>query len=278
MRKLDYLNHKKLHLIQKARLPLQIRIQMIHNNAVDEKILEYYDDVNYKREGGTPAYNEQVLTSEIGALNRVATQQDFNRLLSNSLITPDDITRLQASNKARGLADRITKVEVERTLKNLDHITNEILPSVDVNIQEYKNLVKKVPRQVSRLDILEKALAKGENFKGKKYGVKELDRLSRDLEKYKAHNSELDTALLENEQARREGFEPLKSKKVWVWSQLERTRHLGMEGQEVGLYDKFTVVNDLNGDTDYLRFPGDIDGDMHGCSNICNCACSYVIE
>lgn len=251
---------------------------MIHNNAVDEKILEYYDDVNYKREGGTPAYNEQVLTSEIGALNRVATQQDFNRLLSNSLITPDDITRLQASNKARGLADRITKVEVDRTLKNLDHITNEILPSVDVNIQEYKNLVKKVPRQVSRLDILEKALVKGENFKGKKYGVKELDRLSRDLEKYKAHNSELDTALLENDQARREGFEPLKTKKVWVWSQLERTRHLGMEGQEVGLYDKFTVVNDLNGDTDYLRFPGDIDNDMNGCSNICNCACSYVIE
>lgn len=277
LRQLDYLRKKELKLIEKARLPLQIRIQMIHNNAVDEKVLDYYDDVDYRREsGGTPVYNEQILTSEIGALNRIATQQDFNRLLKSSMITPDNISKLQAANKAKGLADKVTKVEVERALKNLNHI-EKVLQSTEVQIDVYKNLITKLPRQVSRLDILEKALAKGENLKGKKLGFKEMDRMSKGLEGYKNNRKRLDMAIIENDQAQREGMGPLKSKKVWNWSQLENTRHEKMDNAEVDLYSKFTVTNEQNGDVDYLEFPRDIENDMNNCSNICNCQCEYEI-
>lgn len=265
-------------MIQKARLPLQIRIQMIHNQAIDEKVLEYYDDVDLRREGGRPAYDKNLLTTEIGNLNRIATHQDYQRLLNNSLITPDDITKLEATNKARGLADKITKVEVDRAIKNLDHI-EKVLGEVDIQIDVYKNLVDKLPRQVSRLDILEKAAAKGENFRGRKYSVKELGRLSSDLEGYKDNREKLDQALMENEQVQREGGSPLKSQKVWIWSGYTNTRHMGMTNHDpIGLYEKFTVVNDVTGDTDYLEFPRDIEGDMNNCSNICNCQCEFTIE
>ena len=82
---------------------------------------------------------------------------------------------------------------------------------------------------------------------------------------------------MENDQASREGLKPLKSKKVWMWTPNERTRHEGMDEQTVDLDAKFTVVNDVTGDTDYLLFPRDIENDRNGCSNTCNCLCDYEI-
>ena len=283
--RLDYLHNKRLLLIQKSRLPLQIRLQMIHNNAIDERVFEYYDDVPAEDMGGVPSYNESKLTAEYGALNQIATSQDFKRLLSHSLIDADAITKLQIDAASTRISNTITQTEVTRTLKNLDHIT-QVLDEVTVDIGKYRELVDKLPRQVSRLDILQKAVDTGKNFKGRaldtvkvdKRGYTEIGRLSRDLEKYRGNAERLDIAKQENQQSQREGHAPLNQSKVWIWSQLERTRHEGMDGETVGLYEKFTVVNEQTGDTDYLRFPGDIENDNNGCSNICNCGCSYTIE
>ena len=56
LNQLTYLKQKKMHYILKAKNPLFVKIQMIYNNAVDEKILTYYDDVDTLREnGGIPA-------------------------------------------------------------------------------------------------------------------------------------------------------------------------------------------------------------------------------
>ena len=82
---------------------------------------------------------------------------------------------------------------------------------------------------------------------------------------------------MENKQAEREGYGPLNQEKVWIWSQLEHTRHSDMDGESVGLTEKFEVTNEVTGDVDYLRFPQDIDFDHNNCSNICNCHCSYEI-
>ena len=278
LQKLDYLNTHRLQVIQKARTPLYVKIQMIYNEAVDEKVLTYYDDVDTLREnGGILSYNEALLTTEIGNLNRIATKQDFERLMKHSLIDPDSITKMMMNNKAAEIANKVTSVEVERALKNLDYI-EQVLGDVEFKINTYKELTKKLPRTVSRLDILEKAQAKGENFKGRKLSHPELKNLAKGIQKYKDNCEQYETALMENSQVQREGFEPLKTKKVWVWSRLEKTRHLNMDGQTVDLDKKFRVENDITGDVDYLRFPGDIDNDMNSCSNICNCGCSYVIE
>ena len=64
--------------------------------------------------------------------------------------------------------------------------------------------------------------------------------------------------------------------KEWLWTPNERTRHEGMDGHDpIPLEEKFTVVNDATGDTDYLLFPRDIGNDANNCSNTCNCLCEY---
>ena len=174
---------------------------MIYNNAVDEKILTYYDDVDTLREnGGIPAYNEAVLTTRIGNLNRVATMQDYQRLMKHSLIDPDGVTKLMIANKAKNVADKLTSLEVERTLKNLDYI-EQTLKDVELQVDTYKELTKKLPRSVSRVDILEKASDKGVRWDGRK--LKDPSKLAEELERYKQHKADFDKALMENDQAKR---------------------------------------------------------------------------
>ena len=274
LNQLAYLKQKQTHTILKAKRPLFVKIQMIYNKAVDEKVLTYYDDVDTLREGGVPAYNEAVLTTEIGNLNRIATLQDYQRLMNHSLIDPDNITKMMMRGKAKTVADNVTKLEVERSLKNLDYI-EQTLKKVELRTNVYKELIDKLPRSVSRVDILQRASDDGVMFDGRK--VKDPSRLAEELQRYQKHKGEFDQALMENDQAQREGNKPLKSKKVWAWTPNERTRHQDMDWQTVDLDAKFTVVNDVTGDTDYLLFPRDIENDTNNCSNTCNCLCEYVI-
>lgn len=272
----DYLFQKRMAIIQKAKLPLQLRIQMIANKAIDEKVLYYFDDTDVESYTA-PAYKEEILLSAIGKENLLATNQDFTRLLNRSIINQNHITNLEKLNASRNISDRITKVEVERINKNLQYVEHT-LQTADVNIDIYKNLIEKLPRQVSRQDILEKALADGKNYKGKEYSYKELNKLSRDLEKYKDSHARYEVAKIENEQASREGLSPINTTKTWIWSALEKTRHREMNMVTVRIGEKFEVVNELTGDVDYLRFPQDIENDNNNCSNICNCDCSYEIN
>lgn len=271
----EYLHHKRLAIIQKSKLPLQIRLQRVMNNAIDRKILDDYDDDYHP--STTPPYKEEILTSQIGQLNKIATQQDFERLMQRSIVNQNHITKLEQYNASHKISDRITKIEVERINKNLEYI-EKTLESADIDIQVYKELVEKLPKQISRKDMLEKALTSGKNYMGREYSFKELSQLSRDLEKYKLHHIEYEKGLIENRQADREGLPAPNTTKTWIWSQLERTRHQEMDGETVRFGEKFEVVNEVTGDIDMLRFPGDIENDTHNCSNICNCGCSYEIN
>ena len=40
-----------------------------------------------------------------------------------------------------------------------------------------------------------------------------------------------------------------------------------MDNHANNLDEKFEVVNELTGDTDYMRFPADIENDNNNCSN-----------
>ena len=124
---------------------------------------------------------------------------------------------------------------------------------------------------------LEKNLERGASY-NKKYTYKELNQLSRDLERYKTHRLDFETAMMENRQADREGYGMINETKSWIWSQLEKTRHQGMDGETIPITEKFEVINEVNGDVDYLLFPGDVSNDTSNCSNICNCGCTYDIN
>lgn len=274
--KKDYLHQKRIRIIQKAYYPLQLKIQRINNKAIDEKILYNYGVTDIE-DYGTPAYKEEVLTSQISAANFLATRRDMARLLNNSLVTKNSITQMEHYNASKQISDRITKVEVERINKNLQYV-EQTLKEADVNINKYKELIEKLPTQVSRKDVLEKALETGQNYKGKEYSYRELNSVSRSLETYKLSHMDYEVGMIENQQANREGLPTPNNEKVWIWSQLERTRHSQMEGETVRFTEKFEVVNEVTGDVDYMRFPHDIENDNNNCSNICNCGCSYEIN
>ena len=272
----EYLHNRRIAIIQKAHIPLQIRLQRINNKAIDEFIL-YNNGQTDIEDYGTPYYKEEVLLAEVGRQNLLATHQDFTRLLDRSIVTQNHITDLEKYNASKQISDKITKVEVERINQNLKYV-EKTLSEAEINIDVYKNLMEKLPRQVSRQEMLQKALRDGANYKGREYTYRELKNLSRDLERYKTANLDYQVGMIENQQANREGMPPPNTEKTWIWSTLEKTRHSEMDGETVRFTEKFRVRNEVTGAIDYLRFPADIENDSNNCSNICNCGCSYEIN
>lgn len=273
--KLDYLNNKKLSILKRAGTPLQRRLQIINNKAIDRRVLELSGEP--VTDEIIPSYSPTKLVPEVYAANRLATDKMIRQALRNSIVSENQINRVLAYQAGQTVNNKLTSIEVERISKNLQYV-EATLKEAEIEIGAYRNLIEKLPATVSRQDVLEKALSKGSNYKGREYSYKELNNLSRDLEKYKTHALEYETGRLENIQADREGFDRVNTTKTWVWSTLENTRHEGMDGETVDFASKFEVVNEQTGDVDYLRFPGDIENDNNNCSNICNCQCTWIIN
>ena len=288
----NYLANKRIAVIQKAHHRTHTRIQFINNDLVDKKILEWnneYSDTVYN-----PYTYDNVYAMIIG-VNQKASTQDLQRILGHSVVTRNPQTELEASKVIGSVSDSLTKLEAERLIKNLDYVEN-VLSTAEVNIKKYEALIEKLPHQVSRKEVLEKCITSQEELPAskrqawlernlergasynKEYSYRELNQLSRDLERYKTDRLDYETALMENRQAEREGYGLINESKTWIWSALEKTRHADMDGETVNLTESFEVVNEVTGDVDYLRFPGDVENDHNNCSNICNCGCSYVVN
>ena len=222
-----------------------------------------------------PAYKEEILLSRIGEENLRATHKDFERLARSSKYgTEDSIARMERLNATRKISDKITRVEVDVAQKNLAKV-DKILAEGELELNTYKTLIEKLPKRISREDILQKALKDGKNFKGREYSMKQLDRLSQDLDGYRDNATRYANGLNENRQASREGMPNPNLMKRWIWSQLENTRHFEMDKQEVRYTEYFIVTNEQTGQVDELRFPRDIENDSNNCANICNCQCEW---
>lgn len=284
----NYLQNKRIAVIQKARHRTYTRIQFVNNRLVDKLVLGHDDLYD--------PFTEENIHSQIYPINAVANETDFRKILQHSVITRNPDTEVEAIRAVNKVSDHITGLEVERTLKNLDYVDN-VLETTRVDIDKYKALIEKLPEHVSRKEVLERciiegeplppsrrqaflerALRRGQNYKGREYTYRELNQLSRDLERYKTHRLDYETAMMENRQADRDGYDRVNTTKTWNWSMLERTRHQEMDGETVDITEKFEVVNEVTGDTDYLLFPGDVTNDHNNCSNICNCGCTYDIN
>ena len=265
---LDYLQERRITIKKDARKTLHRKIQIINNELIDKKILEYDTRSTTTKNDFNPA----TFSAGIIRLNRIATAKDFQKLLDRSIVREADWSRLVANNTARDVADKITAKEVQRINNNLKAVEN-VLNDASVDIEKYKTLVEKLPPTTSRVEILNRTLEKGHNLRGREYSQRELDRLSRDLTRYRSNRLDYETRRMENQQAYRDGAERIHQTKTWMWSQLEHTRHSEMEGVTVDFASKFEVTNELTGDVDFLLFTGDIDNDHNNCSNICNCWC-----
>lgn len=287
----NLLANRRIVVIQKAHHQNHTRIQFVNNELVDKKILEWndeYSDLFYD------PYTPVNIYDRIINVNQIASSNDLQRILRHSMITRNPQTEFEARQVIASVSDSLTKLEVERVVKNLDYVEN-VLSTSEVNISKYEALVEKLPRQVSRKEVLEKCITSGDELPAskrqawlernlergasynKEYSYRELNQLSRDLERYKTNRLDYETALMENRQADREGYDRVNTEKVWIWSQLDRTRHSNMDNETVDFAEKFEVVNEITGDTDYMRFPQDVENDNSNCSNVCNCQCSYEI-
>lgn len=289
----NYLQNKRVAVIQKAHQNIHLKIQLTNNRLVDKKILEWNDE--YASEIYDP-YSPVVIAGEIEGYNKLATSQDLQRILKHSVVARNPQTQMEAMKVINSVTGDISTIEAERMVKNLNYVEN-VLTNANVDIQKYEALVEKLPQKASRKEVLERcilkgnelpankrqafletALERGQNYKGREYTYRELNQLSRDLERYKTNRLDYETAVMENRQANREGYENINETKTWIWSTLERTRHEEMDGETVPLTAKFEVENSQTGDIDYLLFPGDVANDHNNCSNICNCQCSYEIN
>ena len=288
----NYLGNRRIAVIQKGHRKTHTLIQFTNNRLVDKKILSFNNENEWEP---YDPYKEETIHQEILGYNLKASQSDLQRILQHSLVTRNTQTELEANKVIRNVGEDLTRLEVERVLKNLDYIEN-VLINNEVNLAKYEALVEKLPHQTSRKEVLERCIMKGDELPptkrqawlernlergasyNKKYTYKELNQLSRDLERYKTHRLDYETAIMENRQADREGYDKINESKTWIWSQLENTRHRDMDGETVNLTEPFEVVNEVTGDVDYLLFPGDVSNDHNNCSNICNCDCTYEIN
>ena len=288
----NYLANKRIAVIQKAHYQVHTRIQFINNRLVDQKISTWNDE--YNSEVYDP-YKMENIEAEIGVLNQAATGNDMQRILKHSVIRRNPQTEMEARRVINTVSSSLSKIEAERVVKNLNYVEN-VLNTANIDIQKYNALINKLPQRVSRKELIERCivsesplpaskrqawlernLERGASY-NKQYSYRELNQLSRDLERYKTNRLDYEKAIMENKQANREGYESLNQTKTWIWSTLEKTRHEEMDGETIAITAKFEVVNSQTGDVDYLRFPGDVENDHNNCSNICNCQCSYEIN
>lgn len=65
--------------------------------------------------------------------------------------------------------------------------------------------------------------------------------------------------------------------KTWEWSGLENTRHTNMDNLTIPINESFVVLNEVNGDIDYMMYPRDENADPSNSYN-CGCDISYGNE
>ena len=227
----NYLANKRIAVIQKAHRRTSTKIQFINNRLVDKRILSFTNEIN---EDLYDPYDINTIAAEIAKYNQIATTKDLQRILQHSVVTRNLQTEVEATKVINSVKDTLSQIEAERVVKNLDYIDN-VLTSTDVDIKKYETLIEKLPPQTSRKEVLERCIMKGEDLPpterqrwleknlrrgasyNKKYTYKELNQLSRDLERYKTHRLDFETAIMENRQADREGYGPINESKSWIW-------------------------------------------------------------
>lgn len=256
----------------KAKQPLYNRLQIYNNNLIDKKMNLAYDYHEALTDSKYDSFAKETVYTNIYNINSPQTVKDFKRLVKSPLTSNEavykHVTRISADNVTKIISEK----ETERVLKNLQYVEKS-LNQAKFDITKYNAHASKLSSPVSRQSILERCVTDGKMYSGRELSYKELNNLSKDLEKYKQTTIEDQLWQDANKEAAANGLDPLMTHKVWIWSTLEKTRHQGMDEVTVGIDEMFDVVNEVTGETDQLRFPRDIENDSNGCSNICNCEC-----
>ena len=223
----NILSNQKIAIIQKANHRSHTRLQFINNELVD-RVVRGFDT------GNVDEITEKEIYDRIFPLTLKATAKDLERLLNHSLVQKSFENKVNAKTVLNQVTDSLTKLEVERTIKNLNYI-EDVLNNTRVDIDRYKNMIEKLPYQTSRKQVIERCIVNESELPSskrqswlernlqrgyshnKQYTYKELSQLSRDLERYKSNRLDYETAIMENKQADRAGYDNPNTTKSWIW-------------------------------------------------------------
>jgi len=269
-----YYHQLKEKQLFKAKEPLYDTLQEYNDNLIDKKVNLYYQ--NYDEEDNFyDSFSTAMIFATLFNMNYRYIVKDFNKLLKNPFIKDNPLFMNIVKHSAEKTTKLIAEKETERVVKNIGYV-DRILKESKIDIDKYNSMVSS---GLSRKEILEKTITEGKTYSGQDLSYKQLNNLAKDLEGYKSHRVDYDTALLINQEAVANGLPPVYTHKRWIWSQLEKTRHSNMDGEVIELEERFTVTNEVTGDVDFLLFPGDVEN-YSNVGNVINCKCDveYLIN
>ncbi|MDR0911111.1 MAG: ADP-ribosyltransferase [Methanobrevibacter sp.] len=283
----NILHESREELVHKSAERLELSMDAINNAVIDELVMSLLQELpdlidtnsvrrrvesTYYRD--LKPYYDNIIRNKQTPRN-VEFQISVKNNLNNKVFDATDRT-MQTINQNRDW--------VKNAVKNIhDHPQSRLKTEL---LDEYKKLTGKNP-VASRKNILDSAgKAIGSKYVGKNgkpfYYVKnpelsyrQVGRIAYNVKRGAIEETKYQRYQAINQNRIDEGRRPGYIAKEWIWSTLEKTRHAKMDGQVVGFEDKFQVINEVNGDIDYLDHPQDYKNAAH-LSNVVNCGCTHT--
>lgn len=280
---MNSLNYSKIrnYYIRQARIDknknqdLGYKIQVYNNDIIDRFILNFYNETGIEI---TP----ELLFNELWSLNQPFVFENYLKILSSPYIDDTFLNQVLVRTLADKRLNTVVTAEVERISKNLDYM-NEVLQTHEVNLEEYGKIARRESKIANRKNILERSTrytnaaltSYGINIQPNVFTYRDLDITSEALNRQTQMMSDFDRADAVNKQARRKNLPDVYTQKKWVWTgKGKTTRHRSNDGQVVGMYDYFNIINDNTGRVDSMMYPHDPNASFEN-AWICYCKCVY---
>ena len=262
---------------------VQTKMDMWENNMMANKVQVYangvIDDLVTNDGKG---YTNQQIQSDLYNLNKPKIDKEYEKIITDKKTSNSVFHEIEVKTMADGQTKYITQAQYEKLYDNIN-ICKDILGKWGVQVDKYKDLTEKYPKTDSRKDLIQKSIADnniitswgildhkgvspnstkvitmGKNIKPHFQGYRELGHITEILHRRAQNQSRLELAKAQNENAKANG-EPLpNTHKTWIWTgRGKTTRHMSNHGQTVGFDEKFTIVNDADGQVDLMDYPLD---------------------
>ena len=245
----------------------------IYNNRVIDKFIE---DFSNNEIAAKPS--QATLYSDLWVLNKPHVNKQYQRILNSKYTSDKSVFQMLIKNKANSRLTTVVEAELERINKNLDY-TEKILKTHEINLKQYQKIANRESKIANRKNIMERSV-KDIDFVRSKFGVniqpnvfsyRDLEPLSEALNRQTQMSASWEECEAINIEARNNGQNDIYTQKEWIWTgEGKTTRHQSNDGQIVGFYDTFTIVNDATGDVDNLMYPCDPNGSFSN-AGICYC-------
>lgn len=248
------------------------KIQVYNNNVIDKYIGDFINDESIAR----PL--QATLYSDLRILNKPHVNRQYQRILNSKYTSDKALFEMLVKNKANSRLTTVVESELERINKNLDY-TEQVLKKHEINLKEYQKIAKRESAIANRKNIMERSIKDldfvrsqlGVNVQSNVFSYRDLENTAEALNRQTQMTATWEEYDAINQEAREKGIPDVYTEKEWIWTgEGMTTRHESNNGQIVGFYETFTIVNDANGDVDELLYPCDPNGSFSN-AGICYC-------